>query len=265
MAAPQTGMTKSNTNMKRKNELGKYEANVLENIGRDGEMYSLNDLWVIAGSPETKRPNDWQNTQQGADFIYSACKILNATKNGIIKSKRGKGGGTYGIRQVALEYAQYLDADLAVLVNEVFFQRLEEEKNPDLIGKRYIEAYKRRGKSDEWITARLKGIQTRNLFTDTLKSHQVIGLGYRNCTNAIYRPLFGGNASVIRAKKNITSATTSTRDCMNRTELIAVELAESLATDHIEENNVLGNRKCEIVSENASRCVAGAISRFKRM
>ena len=251
--------------MKRKNEVRKYEANVLENIGRDGEMYSLNDLWAIAGSPKNKNPYEWQRLPTSEEFISSACKILNTGKSRIIKSKRGKGGGTYGVKQVALEYAQYLDTDLAVLVNEVFLQRLEEEKNPDLIGKRYIEAYKRRGKSDEWIATRLKGIQTRNLFTDTLKSHEVIGLGYRNCTNAIYRPLFGGNASVIRKKKHITSTTTSTRDCMNRTELIAVELAESLATDHIEENNVLGNRKCEIVSENASRCVAGAINRFKRM
>ena len=251
--------------MKKKNEVRKYNADVLDNIGKDGEMYSLNDLWAIAGSPENKDPRQWVRLPQALEFFQSAERILNVGKSHIIRTKRGKGGGTYGVKQVALEYAQYLDADLAVVVNEVFFQRIEEEKNPELIGKRYIEAYKRRGKSDDWIATRLKGIQTRNLFTDTLKSHKVIGLGYRNCTNAIYRPLFGGNASLIREKKNIVSTTTSTRDCMTRTELIAVELAESLATDHIEENNVIGNRKCEIVSENASRCVAGAINRFKRM
>lgn len=228
-------------------------------------MYSLNDLWAIAGSPENKDPRQWVRLPQALDFFQSAERFLNVGKSHIIRTKRGKGGGTYGVKQVALEYAQYLDADLAVIVNEVFFQRIEEEINPELIGKRYIDAYKRRGKSDDWIATRLKGIQTRNLFTDTLKSHKVIGLGYRNCTNAIYRPLFGGNASLIREKKNIVSTTANTRDCMTRTELIAVELAESLATDHIEENNVIGNRKCEIVSENASRCVAGAVSRFKRM
>lgn len=251
--------------MKRKNEVRKYNANVLENIGKDGEMYSLNDLWVIAGSPETKRPNDWQNTQQGADFICSACKILNATKNGIIKTKRGKGGGTYGVKQVALEYAQYLDSDLAVVVNEVFFQRIEEEKNPELIAERYFKTYRKKGKSDEWITTRLKGINTRHLYTDALKSHGVQGMGYRNCTNAIYRPLYGGDASLIRIKKNIPSSTSSIRDYMSRTELIAVELSESLATDHIEGSNVRGNKNCEIVSENASRCVAGAINNFKRI
>ena len=235
----------------------------MENVGREGEMYSLNDLWTIAGSPDAKRPNDWQNTQQGADFIRSACKILNATKNGIIKTKRGKGGGTYGVKQVALEYAQYLDADLAVIVNEVFFQRLEEEKNPDLIGRRYIEAYKRRGKDGKWIAARLQGIDTRNAFTDTLKSHGVTGNGYGRCTDAIYKPLYGCTARGIRARKSLP-AKGSIRDHMSRTELIAVQLAESLASDTIEKRDVRGNRPCERESLNASQCVAVGLTEYRR-
>lgn len=251
--------------MKNKNEVRKYNANVLDNIGKDGEMYSLNDLWVIAGSPENKDPRQWVRLPQVLEFMKSAEKFLNVEKSHIIKSKRGKGGGTYGVKQIALEYAQYLDSDLAVVVNEVFFQRIEEEKNPELIAERYFKTYRKKGKSDEWITTRLKGINTRHLYTDTLKSHGVQGLGYRNCTNAIYRPLYGGDASLIRMKKNIPSSTASIRDYMSRTELIAVELSESLATDHIEGSNVRGNKNCEIVSENASRCVAGAINNFKRI
>lgn len=174
--------------MDNKSEIRKYDANILDNIGKDGELYSLNDLWTIAGSPDAECPNDWQDTQQGIDFIGSACKILNATKNGILKTKRGKGGGTYGIKQVALEYAQYLDADLAVLVNEVFFRRLEEEYNPDLIGQRYIITYKKRGKSTDWIATRLKSIDTRHSFTNTLKSHNVIGVGSKDCMYECHIP-----------------------------------------------------------------------------
>ena len=47
---------------------------------------------------------------------------------------------------------------------------------------------------------------------------------------------------------------------MSKTELIAVELAESLATDNIEEKNVRGNRKCVDASENASQCVTIAVT-----
>lgn len=249
--------------MKRKNEVRKYEANVLENVGRDGEMYSLNDLWVIAGSPKNKNPYEWQRLPTSEEFISSACKILNTEKSRIIKSKRGKGGGTYGVRQVALEYAQYLDADLAVLVNEVFFQRLEEENNPDLIGQRYLKAYQKRGKSTEWIATRLKGIETRRAFTDTLKSHDVEGHGYKECTNAIYRPLYGCNANLIRVRKNIPMSA-SLRDNMRRTELIAVELAESLATDTIERDDIRGNVPCREASESASECVAFGLMEYKR-
>lgn len=245
------------------NEIQKYTPDVLDTIGRNGEFYSLNDLWTIAGSPEAKRPNDWQNTQQGNDFIKSACKILNATKNGIIKTKRGKGGGTYGIKQIALEYAQYLDADLAVIVNEVFFQRLEEEKNPDLIGQRYINAYKKKGKDNKWIAQRLKSIDTRNSFTSTLAAHGVSGEGFRNCTNAIYEPLWGGTTAVIREKKGLTSKD-SIRDNCSRVELAAIDLSEALASDEIENNDIRGNAKCEMASRRASRVIANALLEHKK-
>lgn len=249
--------------MAKKNEVRKYEANVLENVGRDGEMYSLNDLWIIAGSPENKDPRQWVRLPQVLEFMQSAEKFLNVGKSHIIKSKRGKGGGTYGIRQVALEYAQYLDADLAVLVNEVFFQRLEEEKNPDLIGKRYIEAYKRKGKSREWIAARLRGIDTRNAFTDVLKAHDVTGKGYGKCTDAIYKPLYGCTAKGIRERKSLPQHG-SIRDNMSRTELIAVQLAESLASDTIEKRNIRGNRPCERESLLASQSIASGLMDYKK-
>lgn len=249
--------------MAKKNEVRKYEANVLENVGRDGEMYSLNDLWIIAGSPENKDPRQWVRLPQVLEFMQSAEKFLNVGKSHIIKSKRGKGGGTYGIRQVALEYAQYLDADLAVLVNEVFFQRLEEEKNPDLIGKRYIEAYKRKGKSREWIAARLQGIDTRNAFTDVLKAHDVTGKGYGKCTDAIYKPLYGCTAKGIRERKSLPQHG-SIRDNMSRTELIAVQLAESLASDTIEKRNIRGNRPCERESLLASQSIASGLMDYKK-
>lgn len=96
--------------MNNKNELAKYDANILEKIGRDEDKFSLNDLWVIAGSPEDKRPYDWKDLKQTKEFMSSICNVLNTDKNGIIKTKRGKGGGTYGIKHVVLEYAQYLDS-----------------------------------------------------------------------------------------------------------------------------------------------------------
>ena len=248
--------------MAKKNEVRKYEANVLENVGRDGEMLSLTDLWRAAGSPSGKEPAQWLRQDATTQLIETVSEILNMCQTHIIKSRRGKSGGSYAHKNIALDYAKYLDPALHVLVNEVFFQRLEEEKNPELIGKRYIEAYKKRGKSREWIAARLQGIDTRNAFTETLKSHNVTGKGYGRCTDAIYKPLYGCNAKGIRVKKALP-AKGSLRDNMSRTELIAVQLAESLASDTIEKRNVRGNRPCERESLIASQSVAVGLMDYK--
>ena len=45
--------------MRKKAEIKKYDANVLDTIGKDGDLLSLTDLWKIAGSPKSKNPNDW--------------------------------------------------------------------------------------------------------------------------------------------------------------------------------------------------------------
>lgn len=244
-------------------EIKKYDANVLNTIGKDGDFYSLNDLWQIAGSPKSKDPRFWQRTPSAQNFISSCERILNVSKTHIIKTKKGKHGGSYGVKQIALEYAQYLDSDLGVLVNEVFFQRIEEEKNPDLIGQRYINAYKKKGKDNKWISERLKSIDSRNGFTKTLASHGVTGDGFRNCTNAIYEPLYGGTATVVREKKGLVKGQ-SVRDNMSRVELAAVGLAEALASDEIDRNDIRGNGNCERASRRASRSVANALIEHKK-
>lgn len=106
--------------------------------------------------------------------------------------------------QIALEYAQYLDPKLAVMVNSIFFERVEEEKNPEKIAERYIKTYPKLGEIKNWINERFIRISTRNIFTKSLAAHDLEQQGFRDCTNAIYSPLFGGSANVICEKKSLT-------------------------------------------------------------
>ena len=48
--------------------------------------------------------------EEAEEYLKSVSKILNVGFSHIIKSKRGKGGGTYGFKHVVVEYAQYLDS-----------------------------------------------------------------------------------------------------------------------------------------------------------
>lgn len=248
----------------KKNEVTLFNREKIElmsylDMDSDG-MGRLNGLWEFAGNPENKEPWRWLETEQANKHMQSTCKILNLAKNEVIKSKRGKGGGTRGHQQIVLEYAKYLDSDLAVLVNQVFFERVEEEKNPDLIGERYIDAYRKRGKTDKWIKARLDGKIKRKEFTSCLAKHGVESPeGFRKCTNAIYEPLYGaGGTSIIRKKKNLPD-TAKIRDNMSELELSAVDFSETLARHNIEAKQIQGTDKCELECNNSSKIVAKAI------
>ena len=93
----------------------------------DDRLISLTAMWRAAGSPESKRPNDWTLTEQGAAFIDSVAKNLNAARNGIWKSRRGKHlGGVFAHWQIALAYGKYLSPEFHQAVNEAFKEWSEE-------------------------------------------------------------------------------------------------------------------------------------------
>jgi hypothetical protein len=234
-------------------------------------MVSMTDLWKEAGSDKDKTPNDWLNIDASKQLVETVASMLNTAHNGnvdiqVVKTKRGGkggGGGTWAHKQIALAYAKYLDPKLHVLVNEVFFQRVEEEKNPDLIADRYIKTYKRHGKTDRWIGERFEGKVARNGYTATLAEHGVTGEGYRNCTNAIYEPLFGGGTVVIREKYGIEKGK-NIRDNLSVVQLAAIKFSETLAGDDIEKNQRNGNAQCEIASRRASNAVRQALVSHKQ-
>ena len=237
--------------------------NILENVKVENEMFSLTDLWRLSGSPKNQNPNDWIRTDSAIELIETVASILNTVSNRIIKSKRGKGGGTFSHKNIALAYAKYLDPKLHILVNEVFFERVEEEKNPDLIIDRYKKSYRKKGHSEAWIVKRLQSLNTRNHFTSALARHGVQYDGFKNCTNAIYEPLFGGSSAVVRERKGLV-AKSNIRDNVSALELHAIMMAEMLATDDIETNKRKGNAQCEISARRAAASVSKSIIEFRR-
>jgi hypothetical protein len=245
------------------NKLIKFEDNEL-NVRKDNDgNICLTDLWKLAGSDENKRPVIWQRHETTIAFCRAVSVFLKGDLKSLLKTTRGKSGATWAHTQIALEYAQYLDPNLAVIVNQNFFDRIEEEKNPDLIAERYVKTYQRKGKTLDWIQKRFKSKETRNTFTSTLARHKVEQEGFKNCTNAIYDPLFGGTTSVVREKKGITKKD-NIRDNLSAMELVAIEFSEMMATENIEMNNLTGNAQCEIASRSAAKIVANALVQNRR-
>lgn len=227
----------------------------------DAGRLSLTDLWQAAGRRKDARPSDWLSLPSTSGFIAAAARFLNTDKSGIIQTSRGRNGGTFGNVQVALEYAQYLDPNLAVAVNATFIERAEEERNPDKALDRTVAIYERRGFTPEKIAERLSGKAARLIFTNTLARHGVKEVGYAMCTRAVYRPLFGGDGSsaTVLARLNVTARAAKPRDHMSPMHLAAVRFAELAGAEAIEANSLRGNQACAAACEAASKQVAAVV------
>lgn len=243
-------------------EIIKFNAITLKAIGRDGEMYSLNDLWKMLGSPKSMEPKFWKRLPDTERYLYSESNAQKVRKSHLLRIKKGRCGGTYATQRVFLEYARYLNKDLAVQINEVFLQEIKAQQNPELYLDKARAAYKRKGKGDEWVDKRFKGISTRNALTHTLSQHGCkTGKDFSRCTRASYEGLFGRSVPALREALNITEKQ-SIRDNMSSTQLTILELSEDLAKKKIEGKNINGAKNCANTCRDASQAISQAVQNF---
>ena len=234
-----------------------FQNDELELVEKDG-LYSLTDLWKKSERSKNFQPYEWIR-KEGSVFIDY---ISNTVSETVLKSEKGKHGGTFAHWQIALAYAKYLSPELHAKVNQVFKERLEENKNPELgihrSHDRAIDNYRKQGKNEKWIQNRLSGINTRKAFTDTLSSHDCDGYGIGGATNAIYKEVIGGTAKSEKKRRGL-SKSDNLRDCLTMTENASNQLAEALAIEKIETDELSGNYKCIDASSKAGKEVKKAV------
>ena len=109
-----------------------------------------------------------------------------------------------------------------------------------------------------WIAQRAKGKAARNKLTSTLAQHGVNKDGFRDCTNGIYKPLFGGSAAVVREKVGVKEGA-NPREAMTTLQLGAVMLAEEGAAMIVEKQGRHGNWQCEQACIQSSSIIANAM------
>lgn len=231
----------------------------------EGNMVDLNRLHEISGAPKGKEPKEWAKLPSTKNLI----KSMNGGKSPVLKTKRGKGGGTQAHWQLALSYAQYLSPELHLAVNQVFKERLEEMLDPELGIKRSRErakkAWAKQGHDKRWVATREQGIDTRNGYTDTLVTHDVRpGVEIAHCTNKIYKGIFNQDKGEIeaglRAKNPDLPKRVNIRDHAKRSSLMAIGLAEALASEEIEDHDIRGVTNCAQVSYDKGMSVRLALN-----
>lgn len=220
-------------------------------------LISLTDIYkqaVERGLAEGKQsPSEWAR-REGEQFIEFVATNLNAAKSRIYKTSRGKGGGTVAHWQIGLAYAKYLSPVLHMEVNETYMRA--QTGDVSLAD----EVYDRATVSDQKrLEARIAGKAVRRDLTDKLKDHGVTGMGYGQCTNALYIPVLGGKTPAVLKAKGLP-AKANLRDHLTAAELADIIFAERLAKKKLEDAQARGNTACAKECAAAGRAVVAALT-----
>lgn len=228
----------------------------------------LNDIWSVAGADKTRRPAKWMSSS-GARRLVAALRIrivqnLDNSNQApeLHTSSKGRFGLTHAHIVLAQAYAEYLDADLAVEVREVFlrYRAADASLADDILERASLE-------DNRHTVARALGRVTRGRFTDVLKGHGVRQPWYAICTDAVYGTVLGKPAAALKSALGVPKGG-SLRDVMTTTQLAAIALAESFSADRIEANQCQGGPQCKQETAAASRTVRAAMdaeARSRRM
>lgn len=228
----------------------------------ESRLVNLTAMWRAAGGTDGQRPAQFAR-RAGKEFIDDLARNLNVAKCHIWNSSHGKHlGSVWAHWQIAVAYAKYLSPEFHRYVNEAFREWSQEKADPGLKLDRAIEGYRKQGKSEKWIKARLAGKIHRKEFTDTLQDHGVEGAGYGQCTDALYVPMLGRSAKQIREEKKLAKKSAATRDNLTAAELGAILFAEICATEMIDRRDVYGNRECVGCCKEAGSAAFEAIDKL---
>jgi len=236
---------------------------IVLNFRKSDDLISLTDIWKASGKNKNHQPYEWIRKEGSAFIDY----ITNTASQSVLKTVKGKQGGTYAHWQIAVAYAKYLSSELHAAVNQAFKERLEEEQDPNLAISRGVEravkAYQRMGRDEKWISKRLYIKDGRIYFSSILSERDCDGRGIGMITNTQYQELFGAKAPELKERKGLQK-NDNLRDHMSRLELAKIGLAEEMAIDRIEKDNAMGQWSCNKRAKAAAKSVRKAVDDFNR-
>jgi len=219
-----------------------FDGNEIRSIwNSEKEDYYFSVVDVISALTDSNNPRNYWNmlkkrmTEEEQSELSTKCVQL--------KMKYKKDGKSYStdtldtkgilrlIESVPSPKAEPFKMWLASLGSE----RIDEVFDPEIAIKRAINYYRKRGYSDKWIEARLKGILDRNKLTDIWKEGGITeNYEYGILTNEIYKEWSGMKASEYKVYKGIRKE--SLRDNMSDIKVALTDLGEiatrELAKEH---------------------------------
>ena len=123
-------------------------------------------------------------------------------------------------------------------------ERIDEEYDPEITINRALEAYRRKGYSDDQINQRLKAIDARKEFTDELKNNGVeSSKEFADLTNLLTKIWSGYSVKEYKSYKGLTKE--NLRDNMTNMELVLNMLAEVTAAEISKSSDIKNKTNAE--------------------
>jgi hypothetical protein len=143
-------------------------------------------------------------------------------------------------------------------------ERLEEIADPELAVQRAREFYQKKGYSEEWIEARLRGLGIRNELTDEWKNRGVKeGMEYAILTNEISKGTFDITAGEHKKLKKLKQQ--NLRDHMNNAELVFTMLGELTTTEIARKEDVQGFDENKEAAQKGGKVAGDARRNFEQV
>ncbi len=195
--------------------------------------------------------------QEGSELHEKIVQLkIKSTKDG--KNYLTDTLDTKGILRLIESVPSYKAEPFKVWLANLGSERIDEVFDPEIAIKRAINYYRKRGYSDKWIEARLKGILNRNKLTDIWKKGGISkDYEYGIITNEIYKEWSGMKSSEYKSYKGIRKE--SLRDNMSDIEIVLTDLGEIATRELAKEHKPYGLEQNKAIAK-----MGGNVSKVAR-
>ena len=201
---------------------------------KEEEKYYISVVDIVEVLTESENPRHYWNVlkgrlkEEGNETVTNCDQLKLPAKDGKLRLTDVVDieGMFRLIESIPSKKAEPIKQWLAHLGKE----RIDEEYDPEITINRALEAYRRKGYSDEWINQRLKAIDARKEFTDELKVNGIeSSRDFASLTNLLTKIWSGYDVKEYKSYKGLTKE--NLRDNMTNMELVLNMLAEVTSTE----------------------------------
>jgi hypothetical protein len=238
-----------------------FEGNEIRSIwDSEKEDYYFSVVDIISALTGSPRPRKYWNALKTKLDNEGSQLSSNLGQLKLISKKDGKSYltdvlDTKGILRLIESVPSSKAEPFKVWLANLGSERIDEVFDPEIAIKRAIDYYRKRGYSDKWIEARLKGILDRNKLTDIWKEGGISkDYEYGILTNEIYKEWSGMKASEYKSYKRIRKE--SLRDNMTDIEVALTDLGEIATRELAKEHKPYGleqNKKIAKMGGHAAK------------